>query len=68
MTSSIISRSVVVREGAHIKNSILLTEKIVTSDIDLEYCIVDKYAKIIHVKELKGEKDAPLYINQGDVI
>ncbi len=68
VTSSIISRSVVVREGAHIKNSILLTETIVTSDIDLEYCIVDKYAKIIHVKELKGEKDAPLYINQGDVI
>lgn len=68
VNSSIISRSVVVREGAKIKNSILLTETIVTSDIELEYCIVDKYARIIHVKELKGEKDAPLYIKQGDVI
>ncbi len=65
---SILSRSVVIREGAQIRNSIILTDTIVTSDIELDYCIIDKYARVIHVKELKGSKDEPLYVKQGDVL
>lgn len=65
---SIISRSVVVREGAHIKHSIVLTDSIVTSDINLEYCIIDKYSRVIHTKQLKGTSEEPLYVKQGDVL
>ncbi len=66
--SSIISRSVAIREGAKVKNSIILTDTIITSDVDLEYCIVDKYARIIHCHDLKGSEKQPLYIRQGDIV
>ena len=34
----------------------------------LENVIVDKNAKILYVKELRGTKEDPLYIGLGDVV
>ena len=68
VNGSIISRSVVVREGAKVTNSIILTDTIITSDVSLDYCIVDKYARIIHARDLRGSDKQPLYIKQGDVV
>ena len=66
--NSIISRSVVVSDGAKVTNSIILTETYISNDTVLDYCIVDKYSRILCVKELKGKKDKPLYVKQGDII
>lgn len=68
VSGSIISRSVAIREGATVTNSIILTDTIITSDMTLEYCIVDKYARVIHARDLKGTEKQPLYIKQGDVV
>ena len=66
--NSIISRSVVVSSGAKVTNSIILTETYISNDTVLDYCIVDKYSRILCVKELKGKKNNPIYVKQGDII
>ena len=65
---SVICRDVKIKENAVIRNSIVLSGAEVAKDAVLEYVIVDKGAKIVNVKELKGTKDNPLYVGQGDVI
>ncbi len=65
---SVISRSVVIQEGAKVTNSIILTDTIITSDACLDYCIVDKYARVIHARDLSGTEKSPLYIKQGDIV
>ncbi|MCF0117265.1 MAG: glucose-1-phosphate adenylyltransferase subunit GlgD [Bacilli bacterium] len=66
--NSIISRYVHVSDGAKIKNSIILTDAIVTNDACIENCIIDKYTRIVTVDDLKGTENEPLYIKQGDII
>ena len=66
--NSILSREVVVKDGAVIKNSIILTDCIISSDAHLEYVIEDKYSKVMHAKEIIGTKEDPVFIKQGDVI
>ncbi|MBE6142890.1 MAG: glucose-1-phosphate adenylyltransferase subunit GlgD [Erysipelotrichaceae bacterium] len=66
--NSVICRDVKIKENAVIRNSIILSGAEVSKDAVLEYVIVDKGAKIVNVKELKGTKDNPLYVGQGDVI
>jgi hypothetical protein len=66
--NSVICRDVVIKENAVIRNSILLSGSEVAKDAVLEYVIVDKGAKIVNVKELKGTKENPLYVGQGDII
>lgn len=63
--NSILSRKVIVKEGAVINNCIILTDCVISEDCHLENVIVDKYAKIIHVKELIGDVDNPVFIKQG---
>ena len=66
--NSVICRDVMIHENAVVRNSIVLSGAEVSKDAVLEYVIVDKGAKIINVKELKGTKDNPLYVGQGDII
>ena len=64
--NSIISRDVVVEEGAVVKNCILFTLTHVGKNAKLEYVLADKNSKIVEVKELKGNKDKVLYVKQGE--
>lgn len=66
--NSVICRDVLIKENAIIRNSIILSGAQVAKDAVLEYVIVDKGAKIVNVKELKGTKENPLYVGQGDII
>lgn len=66
--TSIISRKVVISKGAVVTNSIILTDCIVGENAILDNVVVDKSARILRVKDLKGKKDRPLYIKQGDII
>ncbi|MCH5180197.1 MAG: glucose-1-phosphate adenylyltransferase subunit GlgD [Erysipelotrichales bacterium] len=66
--NSILSRKVIVKDGAVIKNSIILTDCIISSDAHLEYVIEDKYSKVIRAKKIIGTKEDPVFIKQGDVI
>ncbi|MDY2574493.1 MAG: glucose-1-phosphate adenylyltransferase subunit GlgD [Bacilli bacterium] len=65
---SIICRSVKIGKNSKIKNSIILSDTQIDDNVTLENVIVDKSAKIIYTKELKGKFDKPIYIKQGDII
>ena len=66
--NSIISRDVVIEEGAVVKNCILFRQTYVGKGIHLEHVLADKHVKINEVKELKGTKEKALYIKQGERI
>jgi len=63
--NSIISRNVVIEEGARVENSIIFTDTKVGADVTVKEAIVDKYVKIEKTKLLAG-KESPLYIKQGE--
>lgn len=65
---SFISRNVTIREGAIIKNSIILPGAYIGERAKLDHVVVDKYAIIHHVKELKGSEEEPVYVKRRDRI
>jgi len=66
--NSVLGRGVVVEEGAVVINSILLHQTTIGAGIHVEHVVLDKYASIKHVKELKGSKAQPLYVTKRDSI
>ena len=66
--NSIISRDVIVEEGAVVKNCILFTQSHIGKDAHLEYVLTDKNVKVLEVKKLSGNKDKVLVIKQGEII
>ena len=63
--NSVISRDVVVEQGAVVKNCILFSGTHVGRDSQLEYVVADKNVKIKEVKEVRGEEDHYTYISFG---
>ncbi len=63
--NSIISRDVVIEEGAEVKNCIIFTRGYIGENAHLEYVLTDKNVRVEEVKELSGEKDKVLIIKQG---
>ena len=66
--NSIISRDVVIEEGAEVKNCIIFTRSYIGKDAKLEYVLTDKNVRVEEVKKLQGEKDKVLVIKQGEKI
>lgn len=66
--NSIISRNVTIRKGAVVKDSILLPGVYIGEKAKLDHVVVDKYAIIHHVKELKGTDEEPVYVKRRDRI
>ena len=50
------------------KNCVILPDVIVDTDVHLENIVVDKHAKITHVKEVVADPNEPGYIKRNDVI
>ena len=57
-----------VKEGAVIKDSVILPDTLVDKNVKLECAVVDRLSIITHIKELKGSKEEPIYIKRGDRI
>ncbi len=66
--NSIIGRNVVIREGAVVKNSIIMTDSYIGAGAKLDHAVVDKYAIVHHVKKLEGTEEAPVYVKRRDRI
>jgi glucose-1-phosphate adenylyltransferase len=66
--NSIIGRSVTIKKGAVIKNSIIMAYSTIEEGVHIENAIVDKWAHIIHAKNIRGEADAPQYIKRQDTL
>lgn len=63
--NSILSRDVIVKKGAVVKDCILFTRTVVGENVKVENIVSDKRAKIRQEKNVKGEKDSYLYIDYG---
>ena len=66
--NSIIGRGCIIKKGAVVKNSIILPGAVIGEDVHVENQVVDKYAQIIHVKEIIGDPENPGYIKREDRI
>ncbi len=66
--NSVIGRSVVVKKGAVVKNSILMAYTVIEEGVHIENAVVDKWAHIIHAKSIKGDPEAPQYIKRQDTL
>lgn len=64
----ILGRNVKVHPGAQLKDCIILSNCEIGEDVFLDHVIVDKYAKVNNVKELKGTEKEPVYVRRGDRI
>ena len=66
--NSVIGRSVHIAKGAVIKDSVILAYTDIAEGVHVENSIVDKWAKLNHVKEVIGTKDEPVYIARNDIL
>lgn len=66
--NSIISRDVVVEEGAVVRNCILFTKSHIHKNVHMEYVLTDKNVDVSEVTDICGKKDKPLIIKLGEKI
>ena len=64
----IIGRGVVIEEGAVVKNSVICSEVTIAKDTVIENQVVDKYASILHAKEIVADPENPGYVKRLDTL
>ena len=64
--NSILSRDVVVEEGAVVENCIIFTHTEIGQNVKLKYVVTDKYSEVMEVKKIQRDKDDILYIGKGE--
>lgn len=66
--NSVIGRGVEIREGALVKNCVVLGHSVIDKDVHIENQVIDKWAQIRHVKELIADPEKPGYVNRDDIL
>lgn len=64
----VISRGVTIKKGAVVENCIVLPGAFIGEDVQLNKVVVDKFARINHVKALAGTEVRPAYVHRRDHI
>lgn len=68
LENSVIGRGCVIKKGAVVKNSVILPESVIGDDVYIENQVVDKHAKLIHVKKIVSPEEHPGYIRRNDTL
>ena len=66
MKNCILSRDVIVEEGASLESCIIFTHTEIGANVKLKNVVTDKFSKIYEVKKILREKDDILYIGKGE--
>lgn len=66
--NSIIFRTVRIKEGAEVKNSIIMQDCVIEEDVLLRNVILDKSVRITKGKQLKGDEKYPIVIEKKAMI
>lgn len=66
--NSVISRDVVIEEGAVVENCILFTKTKIGAGAFVKNVVTDKQAKIINSKDVQGEPDNMMFVDFGEII
>lgn len=64
----IIGRGVVIKKGAVVKNSIIFAGAVIGEDVHIENMVVDKWAQVVHAKEVIASADKFDYVKRKDLI
>ncbi len=64
----VIGRGVKICKGAVVKNSVILAYATIGKDVTIENQVVDKWAKILHAKEVIADPEKPGYIRRDDTL
>ena len=64
--NSIVSRDVVIEEGASVEDCIIFTKTEIGKNVKVKYVVTDKRAKLVELKKVSGEKDDMLYIGREE--
>ena len=64
--NSIISRDVVIEEGASVEDSIIFTNSIVGANIKVKNVVADKHSQLVEMKRIGNDKDEILFISRGE--
>ena len=65
---SVVGRGCIIKKGAVIKNCVVLSDAYIGENVHIENQVVDKHAKITHVKELTSSEDRPGYVRRNDTL
>ena len=68
IVGSVIGRGVTVQKGAFVKNCVIMGHCTIGEDVHIENQVVDKWAKILHTKNIIAPASNPGYIKRNDVI
>ena len=63
-----IGRGCVIKKGAVVRNSVVLAEVTVGEGVHVENEVVDKWAKLVHKKEIVSPTEQPGYIRRNDTL
>ena len=66
--NSVLGRGIHVGKGAVIRNSVILSYAEIGENVRIENEVVDKWAKIIHAKEVAADPDHPGYVKRNDTL
>ena len=58
----------VIKKGAVVRNSVVLAEVTVGEGVHVENEVVDKWAKLVHKKEIVSPAEQPGYIRRNDTL
>lgn len=68
LENSVVGRGCVIKKGAVVKNCVILPGVVIGEDAHVECQVVDKHARIIHVKEVVATPEDPGYVRRGDTL
>lgn len=63
--NSILSRNVIVEEGAIVKNSIIFTKTSISSEAKVQYVLLGKHVNISSKKKISGSKNDVFFVDYG---
>lgn len=66
--NSVIGRGCTIKKGAVVKNSVLLPDVIISENAHIENMVIDKHAKIVHIKDIVAEPEKPGYVKRSDTL
>lgn len=66
--NSILSRNVIVEEGAIVKNSIIFTKTSISSDAKVQYVLLGKHVHVSPKKNVSGSKNNIFFVDYGEKI
>lgn len=66
--NSIVGRGVRIKKGSIIKNAVIGSNAVIDENTKIENAVVDKDAQVMHISEVIGSLDDPLYVARGDIV